>query len=170
MAQIRTADAADAAAIASVHVASWQLAYRELLPADYLGSLSVDARASRWVEILRTGTGVLLAQAGEQVVGFVSYGRSRDDDAADAVGEIYALYVQPAAWGTGVGRDLHDAAVAALSALGLVRATLWVLERNARARTFYARQGWRPDGALRTEEWPGVTLTEVRYQRHLGPA
>ena len=157
----------DAYVIAKLHVATWQAAYRGLLPDDYLDSLSINARVRSWTQRLRTGSRVLLAEREARLVGFVSYGSSRDEDAAEEVGELYAIYVQPQAWGTGVGRALHDAAVGSLSAGGLEAATLWVLDSNERARGFYAGQGWRPDGRVKTDERPGATLTEVRYRRHL---
>jgi GNAT superfamily N-acetyltransferase len=53
------------------------------------------------------------------------------------------LFVRPDAWGTGVASELHDRAVE----LGARR--LWVMERNARARRFYEKRGWRPDGGTR---------------------
>lgn len=110
---------------------------------------------------------MLLAEREARLVGFVSYGSSRDGDAAEEVGELHANYLQPQAWATGVGRALHDAAVGSLSAGGLEAATLWVLDSNERARGFYAGQGWRPDGRVKTDERPGATITEVRYRRHL---
>jgi RimJ/RimL family protein N-acetyltransferase len=41
---------------------------------------------------------------------------------------------------------------------------------NGRARRFYERAGWRPDGAEKTEEWAGARVPEVRYRRPLIPA
>lgn len=62
------------------------------------------------------------------------------------------LYVIPEAWGTGVAAELHDAALAELPDCGEVR--LWTLERNNRARSFYEKHGWRPNGETRTVEFP----------------
>ena len=45
--------------------------------------------------------------------------------------------------------------------------TLWVLEANARARRFYQRAGFAPDGARHVlDDLGGVT--EIRYRRALG--
>lgn len=65
-----------------------------------------------------------------------------------------ALYVRPEAWGSGVAARLHDRAVEALRAAGVETARLWVLEENLRARRFYERRGWRPDGTTRVVEFP----------------
>jgi GNAT superfamily N-acetyltransferase len=67
---------------------------------------------------------------------------------------LEALYLRPGAWGTRLAVVLHDLAVAELRARGIGEARLWVLERNARARRFYERLGWRADGTSRVVEFP----------------
>jgi GNAT superfamily N-acetyltransferase len=79
---------------------------------------------------------------------------------------LEAIYVRPSAWGTGLAVALHDAAVAELRARGVVQARLWVLEENDRARRFYERLGWRPDGTSRVVEFPPHP-TDVGYSREL---
>ena len=43
--------------------------------------------------------------------------------------------------------------------------SLWVLADNERARRFYKRHGFEPDGVEKIEEIGGKPLTEVRYRR-----
>jgi GNAT superfamily N-acetyltransferase len=69
------------------------------------------------------------------------------------------------AWGTGLGRELMAAACRGLAAAGYEQATLWVLAGNARARRFYDRAGWVPDGSQKQDEIAGLGVTEVRYRR-----
>jgi RimJ/RimL family protein N-acetyltransferase len=83
------------------------------------------------------------------------------------VGEIRAIYLVPAAWGRGHGRDLMTAALADLAAAGYAEATLWVLDRNNRARRFYEAAGFRADGSVKEYNGIGFTLPEVRYRRQL---
>ena len=166
---VRIATPDDARAIAEIHVTSWQEGYRGQLPDSYLKSLSADARETRWAQSLRDGAAVLLAKHAENPLGFVTYGPSRDDDAPETCGEIYALYVHPNAWSTGKGQQLHDGALAALAAQGSTVVRLWVLTSNDRARRFYSRRGWELDGATKVVEMDGVTLSEVRYKRALEP-
>ena len=54
-----------------------------------------------------------------------------------------------------------------LREIGGERAVLWVLEENARARRFYDRGGWSPDGATRVEPIGGEPVPQVRYSRPL---
>ncbi len=85
---------------------------------------------------------------------------------AGDVGELYALYVTPAWWSAGAGRALMASALAALRDDRYLRAVLWVLADNARARRFYTRAGFAPDGATNILAGLGGVL-EVRYARSL---
>jgi GNAT superfamily N-acetyltransferase len=82
-------------------------------------------------------------------------------------GEVFAIYADPDAWGTGAGRALMGSAVAELARLGYADASLWVLDANERARRFYALAGWKEDGASKSDASRGFGITEVRYRRTL---
>jgi ribosomal protein S18 acetylase RimI-like enzyme len=98
------------------------------------------------------------------VIGFVSVGASRDDDAA---GELFAIYVHPNHWDTGAGRALMQAGEAELASQGHHHVVLWVLDDNPRARRFYELAGWNADGAARVIEMFGMSISEVRYAKEL---
>lgn len=89
------------------------------------------------------------------------------DGPEPATGELYALNVHPDRWGGGVGSVLLGHVHAALADAGHREAVLWVVPQNERARRFYARHGWAPDGAAKTDTVQGVTVDEVRYRRRL---
>ncbi|HEU5280162.1 MAG TPA: GNAT family N-acetyltransferase [Gaiellaceae bacterium] len=156
---IRSGTADDADAVARVQVETWQAAYAHALPSEQLQSLSVD----RWAEQWRRHP-PFVAEVDGDVVGFVSVGASRD---ADAEGELYAIYVLPGHWGTGLGRKLIEAGEKELRRLGYRDVVLWVLADNPRARRFYELAGWSPDGETRTLELFGMEIDEVRYAKRL---
>ncbi len=161
---IRQARVADAEAIARVHVESWRGAYRGLLPDEVLAGLSVERRRAQWEQFVGDpASRVLVAEDEGAVVGFVYVGPSRDEPGA---AELYAIYLDPARWDRGLGRELMERGVEAMRELGYAEATLWVLDTNERARRFYDAAGWRLDGAEKTEEI-GQPVTEVRYRRPL---
>lgn len=170
---IRAARVEDSGPIADVHVRSWQAAYVGLVPQDYLDTLSVDQRRPVWERILsemawpRSGT--LVAEADRSVIGFVNLCPTRDEDHdPSTVGEITSIYVLAEAWGTGTGRALMAAALDRLAQAGFVRATLWVLDTNDRARRFYEAGPWRLEGAIKREDQRGFLLAEVRYAQAAG--
>jgi ribosomal protein S18 acetylase RimI-like enzyme len=163
--QIETAEADDCRAVATVHVESWQHAYHDILPAPYLASLSVDAREAVWLRLVeRRQAHLLVARSAGQIVGFIAFGPSRNEDAPPGRAEIWTLYVRPAAWSTGVGRELCRAARQQLEVDGYQSVELWVIAENARAIRFYENAGFVEEPASRRcFELGGATLWEVRH-------
>ncbi len=162
---VRPAAATDAEAIAGVHIRSWQSAYRGMLPDEYLDGLDPVARGRWWRNQLDhpdRGT-TWVATIEDAVVGFLSLGPSRDEDADPRTLEIFSVYLEPSLFGSGVARDLMRTALAELPARASV--TLWTASENERSRHFYRRHGFSPDGTERIEEIGGTELPEVRYRR-----
>jgi ribosomal protein S18 acetylase RimI-like enzyme len=164
---VRPARVDDAAAIAAVHVRTWQAAYEHAFGKERLAAIDLGAREEIWRQRLAEPEArhTVLAEDGGSVVGFASFGDGRD---VVGEGELYAIYVLPEAWGSGAGPALLAAAVGAMHASGFTSAILRVLDDNPRARRFYEREGWRQDGETREEEFLGVAITEVGYRITLG--
>ncbi|PJI93258.1 GNAT family N-acetyltransferase [Luteimicrobium subarcticum] len=161
---IRVADTDDAEAIATVHIASWRGAYAGIVPDAYLASLDQHERARAWRTWLGDGSHDTWVALGDgRTLGFASVGPARDEDAEPGDLELYSIYLDPEAWGRGVARDLMRTVLATVSAGATI--TLWVLADNDRARHFYRRHGFAPDGVERREDLGGADLTEVRYRR-----
>lgn len=165
--ELRRARQDDALNVAGVHLGSWRVAYRGVIPDDYLDALDVAERASRYSFELDgpDDPDTWVALTGGSVLGFVTVGPSRDG--AARTGEVMALYVDPRRWRTGTGSRLMAVGEERLADCGFVRAVLWVLERNPRARAFYEAVGWRPDGETTTVELGGRELVELRYAKDL---
>ncbi|MEV6984469.1 GNAT family N-acetyltransferase [Sphaerisporangium sp. NPDC051017] len=171
MIRVRRAVPRDAAALTAVQTASWRAAFRGLMPDRYLSHLNAEAIREWWRVVLagpgwpRSGT--LAAEDDGRVVGYARFQPADDADGdARSVGMIDAFATLPEVWGTGAGRTLMAAVVAALAEAGYAEATAWVFERDARARSFYRGQGWSEDGA-RDGSGDGFDLTIVRHRRPL---
>ncbi len=166
---IRDATVGDAGAIATVRVLSWQEAYRGLMPQDALDSLSIERNTQGWAQAIEASTdvtGVIVSEDDDAVIsGFCSFGPGRGGDTHE--GEIYALYVLPERWRSGLGRALQAEATDRLRGFGFTEAFLWVLSTNEPARAFYDRSGWIHDGGEMTSEAFGFEAHEVRYRRSL---
>ncbi|HEX6838029.1 MAG TPA: GNAT family N-acetyltransferase [Polyangia bacterium] len=162
---IRRATVDDAVAIAGVHVRAWRWAYRGIIPDDVLAAMSLPEREEKWREHFGRDDGAetFVAEEGARVLGFCTIGAARDEGLDGGVGEVQAIYLDEDAAGRGVGRALLAVAIARLRERGYVRAILWVLEHNPRARRFYEAAGWRPDGAARTTQRPTYERSELRY-------
>ena len=156
-------------AVARVHVRAWQVAYRNLLPDDYLNSLKPEDRAQRYTfggtDPREPMTTVAVDERGT-IRGFATTCAARDAD-VPGHGELAAIHVDPDCWGRGVGVALLASARTFLLDSGFRRAILWVLVGNTRAERFYMKDGWTPDGVQRTDTVWGVQVNDQRYQRTL---
>jgi GNAT superfamily N-acetyltransferase len=163
----------DAEALAGIHVRGWQWGYRGQLPEEFLSRLSVERRVEQWrAWLLDPGdTATWVAEEGVEraarTLGFVAAGANRDPDPPPDTGEVYAIYLEREAAGRGIGAALLRQACAWLAAEGFTRASLWVLDSNARARDFYERSGWRADGGAKTDPLEDFEIREVRYVTEL---
>ena len=162
--RVTAASSEDLRAVAETHVASWRGAYASLLPADYLAGLSVERREASWRQVLAEARSELLvAKEDGEVIGFASIGPSRDDNAPPERGEVWAIYVRPSAWSTGVGRALWLAARERLLSMGFRSVSLWVLVGNERAIDFYLSAGFKVEAGSEKEfELGGAKVREVR--------
>jgi ribosomal protein S18 acetylase RimI-like enzyme len=191
MVVIRSASAADAPQIAGVMRDSWFAAYGGIIAHQIIDEVTAPDGGARVRQSFRTRPWQHMiaavaprpqpaaAAAAPGIVGYASFGPELDvlgmswpyprtaAGAEGRVAELYALYVHPAWWSTGTGRALMDQVLASVSGAGYRCITLWVLQDNARARCFYERAGFAPDGARRgLPDLGGVA--EIRYRRALG--
>ncbi len=151
----------DVPEVAVLHVQIWREAYAGLMPDAYLADLDAEAFAASRRDRLAAGIPVggvdlvALDPAG-QIVGFGVAGPGRDED-RPGDWELFAINALRRARGTG----LADLMIAKL--VGERPAYLWVLPENARARAFYARHGFGPDGV--SKPFPPTGQTEIRLVR-----
>jgi len=184
---IRVGSAAHAAQIAAVQRETWFAAYEGVIAPEVIDRVTVPDDGARIRQSFRTrpwqrmlvavdpGTGD--PDAGG-IVGYASFGPETDvlnapwphpltaDGEGGRVAELYALYVRPAWWSTGTGRALMEKVLVRSAAAGYRFITLWVLRDNQRARRFYERAGFAPDGATNVLTGLGG-VHEVRYRRCL---
>ena len=174
-ASVRLARESDAPAVGLVQAAVWREAYAAVVPADVLATFEPPAFAAAWRRSLAAPPeGVyrlLVACAGEQVVGFASTGPSQDPDASPSTGEVTALGVHPEARRAGHGSRLLNAAVDTLRAAGAEDVAAWVLAADEPTRAFLSHSGLHPDGAFRDRvvSPDGATAREVRLTASVVP-
>jgi len=163
---IRTANSEDAKSIARVHVEAWRVAYKGVMPAEFLKSISLDAREKGWVKTLsRDGRGhyVVIEQDGG-VAGFCVYGPPKEDLKSKNTGELVALNIAPKTWGKGLGASLIQHVIKEGRSLGWDTIYLWVVRENRRARELYERFGFILEGGEKSEALsPSCVLHELRY-------
>src|SRR3954452_22306408 len=151
---IRRATAADAQAVGAVFDTAVRAGWA------YLGELAQSPMfgPEEWDREVadHAPPNVLLVatDAAGAVVGFVA--------AHPPDGELYLLFVDPAAAGRGVGRRLLDAAHDALRAAACRELFLSTDEQNGRARAVYPSAAYAAYGTAGWSDFPGVALRELR--------
>lgn len=159
--QIRQASGEDANAVVRMHTQSHEECYGHLLSPAFFDArrASIPERAEKRRPFLDGAQPRLIAlDESNEIVGLADAGTGRDDDSPREV-ELYSIYTLRRTHGSGLGTALLRAAV------GDLPAYLWVLEANPRARAFYAKNGFQPDGTrkLLSPEWEA--LPEIRMVR-----
>ncbi|MFI6438605.1 GNAT family N-acetyltransferase [Streptomyces sp. NPDC050759] len=167
---IRPMALADCDRVAEIRVRGWQSAYRGLIPQSYLDAMSVARDAERHRTRFEQADGSvvnLVAEWDGEVMGWACHGPYRDGEVRTADAELYAVYVDPRRYGTGIGHALLLESLRNRTAMGHERMYLWVLKDNTRARRFYERAGFEADGTEEPFEVDGVPVPEARYARTL---
>ena len=160
---IRKATISDVHDVASVRVFSWQAAYRNIIPDDYLSNMDIEKQAERFKNGLEKYKDVsfFVAEIDGKIIGNIAFSKCRDDDKPIS-GEVIAIYLLSEYWNMGYGKTIMDFAIKNLGELGYSEVCVWVLEDNLRARKFYEKYGFIFDGTKK-EINIGKSLVAIRY-------
>jgi GNAT superfamily N-acetyltransferase len=174
-ASVRLARPSDAPAVGLVQAVLWREAYAAVVPPAVLDTFQPTAFTNAWRASLESPPSaayrLLVACAGEQVVGLAAVGPSSDRDAGDADAELLVLGVHPDGRGAGHGSRLLNAAVDTARGAGFSTLRAWVPADDGATRAFLAAGGIEPDGAYRDRVvGPADTDTarEVRVSGTIG--
>ena len=179
MFSLRDATAVDGRRVAEIRTASWQTAYRGIVPQVHLDVLDLESEAARWSAILdglepAHESMQLIVRGGLSDLGEVGgyVGAHPFGPTEPSWGEIMACYLHPDWWGIGAGDPLLAAGEQRLVGQGFVVGVLWVFEANGRARRFYERNGWTADGERdrNTSRFGDAAPPELRYTKTLSSA
>lgn len=150
---IRKAAFSDAAAITNVHVRTWKVSYKGLVPDEILNQRTVTAERTSLIEKLISEGSVFVAEKSGNLTGFITSRRYED------TGEIEIFYVLPEYQRQGIGEQLFNFTARELKNAGTEHMTVWTL-KDAPSVNFYQRMGGRLSG--RHKEWKyGLTIVEL---------
>ena len=127
--------------IGRVHLTVWRQAYRGIIADAFIDGLTEEGAVALWRDILarpetRPARRLVAIAPDKSVAGMVAWGLSRDADPV-VPDELFAIDVLEEHHGTGLA-DLM-----LLESIGETSTQmLWVLDKNALARSFYRRHGF----------------------------
>ena len=156
--EVRAATVDDAAAMARVHIASSEDAYRPLAAAWDAPDLEARTRGwASWIEA--SGRVDRVAEVDGEVVGFISAGPGRDDAVRSL--EVYVVHVLPEQRGAGVGGALWADACDAVRGEALEPMFLRTFAELRCCRFYEARGGEVLE--RRPGEFKGGAITHLVY-------
>lgn len=107
-----------------------------------------------------------VVEDGNAVVGFGAAEPAREEPREGALvpglAHVWAIFVRETHWGAGVASALLAAVLAESGRRGFAEARLFTPALQARARRFYAREGWAERGAPIHVEALGLDMVELR--------
>jgi ribosomal protein S18 acetylase RimI-like enzyme len=174
-ASARVARLNDASAVGLVQAAVWRTAYGQVLPQDVVNQFDAASFGRVWRDSLRNPPSprhvLLVACAGEQVVGFAAVGPGVDPDSTETSGELLTFGVHPDARRSGHGSRLLNAAVDTLRGRGFSSMSCWILAGDEATRAFLTASGLSPDSAYRDRvvSHDGTLAREVRLNAGVSP-
>lgn len=149
----------DKMTISRIYEESWKYTYKDIIPQDYLESLS----KGRWVANLENSNwGTLVCVVNGRIVGTSSFCESRFDQ-FKGWGEIISIYLLLDYMGRGFGKALFHSVIVVLKKMGYRNIFLWVLEENLRVRKFYEKEGFSMSEDYLNDNIGGKDVREIRY-------
>ena len=132
---IRPAAAADVGALSRLWYEVWVQSHRPLMPESFARFRTLESFRERLPKLL---PGTAVAESSGRLLGFCTI---RND-------ELYQLYIDRSAQGTGVAAGLLEEGEQRLAARGVSAAWLSCAIGNDRAIRFYEKHGWRQVGSM----------------------
>jgi N-acetylglutamate synthase-like GNAT family acetyltransferase len=156
----------DAEGIAGVHVLSWKDTYKGLIPDEMLDNLNIPDRTNRWKETIvnteQKWKGLVAEEKGK-VIGWATYGKPREENIPERMGELWAIYVHPESLKKGAGSLLMEECLNGLKKMGYKSAYLWVLTTNIKSREWYEKKGWKKTEEIKLDKRGDHELHETKY-------
>ena len=145
-ATIRSAKKEDISKIAAVHIQSWKETYPGIMPERKIASLNMEACSRNCENALASGSHVFVAEVNQEIIGFVSGGANRIQEACETglgntcEAELAAIYMLREYHGKGIGRMMFTHFVDTMVQAGYHSMVIWVAELNP-AVNFYLKMG-----------------------------
>lgn len=139
MLKVRFSTKDDAYKIGQINVNTWKVAYKGILPDDFLDKRNLTQERVQKIEQRMDKDGLisLVVEYNQEVIGFCAGGFARDND-YPFLYELYAIYVLPEYQKMGAGQKLFEAFKKQIKGKPFY---LYALKENINAIRFYVKNG-----------------------------
>lgn len=164
---IRLAKPADAPDMAEIHARSWEAAYKDIIPADYIKMKNATRPALFKRIITEDNKNQYVILADGKTVGIMCVARPQDDDLPDSFFELHGIYLHPDYYRMGIGTKAIEFAFDLARSLGKKQMSLWVFAENTNSIRFYEKCGFAADGKTKIYNF-GKDVESIRMRSDIG--
>ena len=154
---IRLARPADAPDMAEIHARSWEVAYKDIIPDDYIKTKNATRPALFKRIITDENTTQYVIQVDGKSVGIMGIDFPQDNDVSDDFYELRGIYLHPDYYRKGIGTQAVDFAFDKARSLGKKYMNVWVFAENYNSIKFYEKCGFTADGQSKTYDCRKIT-------------
>lgn len=155
----RYATEKDIGDIANIHVICFKNVYKDIFPRSYLNNLTPffwKKAISLWLHEKKIQ--VLLACEGQEIIGFIIFGKVREDNLI----QIVSFYILKDFRDKGIGSILFNAALNNMKK-NTYSVAVWVVKKNIRACHFYEKKGFINANCDESIDIDGVIIELSKY-------
>lgn len=147
---IRLAKPDDALDMAEIHARSWEVAYKDSIPMEYIKEKNATHPALFQKIITNENTTHYVIQVNEKTVGIMCIAPPQDNDVGDDFLELHGIYLHPDYYRKGFGTQAIDFAFNKARNLGKKFMTVWVFAKNENTIKFYEKCGFAAENKTKT--------------------
>ena len=163
---IRLAVPADVPDMAEVLCRSWEVAYRDIIPAEFIHEKNSTRLEQYRQSITDDNSTQYVIQENRKTIGIMWVAPSQDDDMGDNCYDVHAIYLHPDYSQQGIGTQAMEFAFDIARNLGKTIITVWVLKENLNSVRFCEKCGFLADGKVKEREY-GKALLIIRMRKDL---
>jgi RimJ/RimL family protein N-acetyltransferase len=163
---IRLAVPADAPDMAEVHMRSWEVAYKNIIPAEYINQKNATRHALYARVITDDNTNSYIIQYAGKTIGIMKIAPPQDDDVGDDFYGLHYIYLHPDYFRMGIGTQAMEFAFEKARCIGKTGMIVWVFDENINSIRFYEKCGFHTDGKIMNSEY-GKENGRIRMRRDL---
>ena len=163
---LRFAKPGDAPDMAEVHARSWEAAYKDIIPMEYIKAKNATRHELYQRIITDENTTQHVIRVDDKTVGIMGFGEPKDDDADDSYYELHGIYLHPDYYRKGIGTQAVNFAFDKARRLGKRYMNVWVLTENYNSINFYKKCGFAADGKTRIRDF-GKDIDSMRMKKDL---
>jgi len=158
---ITLAKPTDAPNMAEIHMRSWEVAYKDIIPAEYIKEKNAT-RHELWKRIVTDDNDRhYIIHADGKIAGMMTIALPNDVEVGDEYYELHGIYLLPEYFRRGIGTHAVNFAFDKARAANKTKMIVWVFAENADAIKFYEKLGFVADGNTDIREY-GKTVKSIR--------